>query len=185
MSQRNTKKKTDTKELYSDTYESPLGRITMTSDGEAVKGLWIDGQHYYMDSLGELPVKKELAVFEQTKGWLDDYFAGKVPGALPPLAPEGSAFRQRVWELLLEIPYGQIRTYSDIAKQLAEERGQVKMAAQAVGGAVGHNPISILIPCHRVVGKDGSLIGYGGGLDKKIALLGIEGWLDPDEYGEF
>lgn len=185
MSEMNANKVMSTKKLYMDTYESSLGRITMTSDGELLKGLWIEGQHHYADSLKESPVERSLPVFEQTKVWLEDYFAGRMPGALPPLAPEGSEFRQRVWELLLEIPYGQTRTYSDIAKQLAEERGLRKMAAQAVGGAVGHNPISILIPCHRVVGKDGSLVGYGGGLDKKVALLGIEGWLDPEDYRKF
>lgn len=184
MAKTDTGREMNTKELYMDTYESPLGKITMTSDGELLKGLWIEGQHYYADSLNQSPMRKELPVFEQTKNWLENYFAGRKPLTLPPLAPEGSAFRRRVWELLLEIPYGQTRTYSDIAEQLAKERGLVKMAAQAVGGAVGHNPISILIPCHRVVGKDGSLVGYGGGLEKKVVLLGIEGWLDPEHYKE-
>lgn len=182
MSKMDTNKVENTKELYMDTYESPVGKITMTSDGEALKGLWIEGQHYYADSLKEPPVERKLPIFEQTRTWLGDYFAGREPGVLPPMDPEGSEFRRRVWELLVEIPYGETRTYSDIAKQLAKERGLVKMAAQAVGGAVGHNPISILIPCHRVVGKDGSLVGYGGGLEKKVTLLGIEGWLDPEMY---
>ena len=169
------------KTLYQDTYESPLGKITMTSDGERLKGLWIDGQHDYADSLTELPEQRELAVFAQTKDWLDDYFSGRPLKALPPVAPDGSAFRKRVWEILMEIPYGQVRTYGDIAKQIAEETGKRRMAAQAVGGAVGHNPISILIPCHRVVGRDGSLVGYGGGLDKKVFLLELEGWLNRED----
>ena len=177
MMEKAVRREMSTKELYSQTYESPLGQITMTSDGEVLRGLWIEGQYRYMDSLGELPVEKDLPVFEQTKTWLDTYFSGGVPETLPPLQPEGSEFRRRVWELLLEIPYGQTRSYSDIAKQIAEERGIAKMAAQAVGGAVGNNPISILIPCHRVIGTDGSLVGYGGGLEKKVALLRLEGWL--------
>lgn len=184
MSKKDASKVENTKELYMDSYESPLGKIAMTSDGEVLKGLWIEGQHYYADSLTEPPVERTLPVFEQTKVWLDDYFAGRLPGALPPLSPEGSAFRKRVWELLLEIPYGQTATYSEIAERIAKERGMERMAAQAVGGAVGHNPISILIPCHRVVGKDGSLVGYGGGVEKKEALLAIEGGLDQREYRE-
>ena len=165
---------TDTRELYKDTYDSPLGMIAMTSDGKALKRLWIEGQCDYVNLLSELPVKKELSVFEQTKSWLDKYFSGEKPGELPRLAPEGSTFQRRVWELLLEIPYGQTRTYSQIAEQIAAERGLAKMAAQAIGGAVGRNPIPILIPCHRVVGRDGSLVGYSGGLEKKVMLLEIE-----------
>ena len=164
------------KRLYSDTCDSPVGKITMVSDGESLKGLWIEGQHYYMDSLGTIPERKDLPIFQETKVWLEDYFAGRNPGKLPAMSPEGSAFRRRVWELLLDIPYGQVRTYGDIARQIAVEQGRARMSAQAVGGAVGHNPISILIPCHRVIGSDGNLVGYGGGLDKKIALLQLEGW---------
>lgn len=167
-------RETEMRELFYQIYESPLGQITMVSDGEALRGLWIEGQHHYPDSLKKLPIEKNLPLFEQTKRWLEDYFSGKVPEMLPPLAPEGSEFRLRVWELLLEVPYGETTTYSDIAKQIAKERGIAKMSARAVGGAVGHNPISILIPCHRVIGADGSLVGYGGGLEKKIALLRLE-----------
>lgn len=170
------------RKLYQNTYESLMGKITMTSDGSALKGLWIEGQHIYPESLSEMPEQMELPVFEDTKRWLDIFFAGGIPDFTPELAPEGSAFRRRVWEILLDIPYGEVRSYGDIAAQIAEENGMRRMAAQAVGGAVGHNPISIIIPCHRVVGKDGSLTGYGGGLDKKIFLLGIEKWLDPDAY---
>lgn len=128
---------TDTRELYKDTYDSPLGMIAMISDGKALKGLRIEGQQDYVDLLSGLPVKKEWSVFEQTKSWLDHYFSGGKPGELPRLAPEGSTFQRRVWELLLEIPYGQTRTYGQIAKQIAAERGLAKMAAQAVGGVVG------------------------------------------------
>lgn len=170
------KKETNRIELYSDTYDSPLGKITMVSGGEALEGLWIDGQHYYADSLKNPPVEKSLPVFERTRAWLDCYFSGREPDFMPPLAPAGTAFRKRIWQILLEIPYGQVRTYGDIGKQIAAERGREKMSAQAVGGAVGHNPISILIPCHRVIGSDGSLVGYGGGIDKKLALLELEGW---------
>lgn len=171
--------------LYMDSYDSPLGRISMTSDGDVLKGLWIEGQHYYADSLDESPEPGACSAFARTKRWLDIYFSGDIPDFIPPLAPEGSAFRRRVWEILLDIPYGEVRTYGDIAAQIASETGKKRMAAQAVGGAVGHNPISIIIPCHRVVGKDGSLIGYGGGLDKKIFLLGLEKWLDPKDYSDF
>lgn len=178
-------KKSGDMRLYMDTYDSPLGRITMTSDGTVLKGLWIEGQHGYADSLRESPEPGKCEVFEETKRWLDIYFAGDVPDFTPALAPEGSEFRRRVWEILLDIPYGEVRTYGDIAAQIGAEKGMRRMAAQAVGGAVGHNPISIIIPCHRVVGKDGSLTGYGGGLDKKIFLLGVEKWLDPDDYSDF
>lgn len=165
--------------MFCDSCDSPLGKITMISDGTSIKGLWIEGQRYIGDVPDPVPGPEELPVFSMTRRWLDCYFSGGQPGFLPPLAPEGSAFRRRVWEILLEIPYGEVRTYGDIAAQIAKESGMAGMSAQAVGGAVGHNPISILIPCHRVVGKDGSLVGYDGGLDKKVFLLGLEGYLDP------
>lgn len=157
--------------------QSPLGELTLASDGENLTGLWLAGQKYFMHSLPEVPVQKDdLDIFDRTKSWLDRYFAQKkpVPQELP-LAPAGSEFRQRVWRILCDIPYGNLTTYAQIARQIAAEYGRSSMSAQAVGGAVAHNPISIIIPCHRVVGTDGSLTGYAGGIDKKIRLLELEG----------
>jgi len=165
---------------YIDYYESPLGRITLASDGDALTGLWLDGQSGLSEALKEEPKAKAreaapLPVFEETRRWLDLYFSGKDPEFTPKLAPHGTAFRLAVWELLLSIPYGRTRSYGEIAARIADARGIEKMAAQAVGAAVGKNPISIIIPCHRVIGADGSLTGYGGGLDKKEWLLRHEG----------
>lgn len=164
--------------IYSTTYASAeFGSITLASNGESLVGLWLPGQkHYAATVVGEMVPDDSLAVFNQTTEWLDRYFAGERPDpAELPLAPLGSPFRQRVWDKLLKIPYGRTRTYGDIAAELAREDGKEKMSAQAVGGAVGHNPISIIIPCHRVVGAGGSLTGYAGGLEKKIFLLTLEG----------
>lgn len=159
---------------YLTTLPSPLGPLCLASDGEALTGLWLEGQKYFAATLsGETREAPELPVFRQTAAWLDDYFAGRVPPAPPPLAPQGSPFRQAVWRLLREIPRGQVTTYGALAQAL-RERG-VSAAPQAVGGAVGHNPISILIPCHRVVGSSGSLTGYAGGLAAKRYLLELEG----------
>ena len=119
--------------------------------------------------------EKNLAVFDQTKRWLDLYFSGREPGFTPALNPAGSAFRRAVWEILLKIPYGKTTTYGQIAREIAAARGLAKMSAQAVGGAVGHNEISIIIPCHRVIGAHGNLTGYAGGIDRKIKLLQLEG----------
>ena len=152
-------------------YASPVGKLTLVSDGEAIIGLWIAGQKYFAAGTPtNLPARDDLPVFMQARDWLDRYFAGKRPAANElPLAPQGSAFRQSVWRILCEIPYGQTVTYGEIAKSLGVR------SAQAVGGAVGHNPISIIIPCHRVLGSDGSLTGYAGGAQKKIWLLRHEG----------
>ena len=152
-------------------YASPLGTLTLASDGENLTGLWIAGQKYFAAGTPtNLPARDDLPVFMQVRGWLDRYFAGERPAASElPLAPQGSAFRQGVWRILCEIPYGQTVTYGEIAKRLGVR------SAQAVGGAVGHNPISIIIPCHRVLGSDGSLTGYAGGAQKKIWLLAHEG----------
>lgn len=170
--------KTNEKTIYQTSYRSDLfGDITLACDGENLVGLWLVGQKYYSGTIvGEMIPRDDFAVFEQAKDWLDRYFAGKrpVPQELP-LAPIGGDFRQRVWHILTEIPYGEVRTYGDIAAQIARETGREKMSAQAVGGAVGHNPISIIIPCHRVVGTNGSLTGYAGGIGKKVALLEHEG----------
>ena len=152
-------------------YASPLGALTLASDGENLTGLWIAGQKYFAAGIPtNLPARDDLPVFMQARDWLDRYFAGERPAANElPLAPQGSAFRQGVWRILCEIPYGQTVTYGEIAKRLGVR------SAQAVGGAVGHNPISIIIPCHRVLGSDGSLTGYAGGAQKKIWLLAHEG----------
>ncbi|MGN1001500.1 MAG: methylated-DNA--[protein]-cysteine S-methyltransferase [Oscillospiraceae bacterium] len=150
-------------------YASPLGLITLVGGEEALTGLYLEGQRYPYAGDAE---KGETPVLALARTWLDRYFAGERPpiGDIP-LAPEGGAFRQTVWRLLCEIPYGQVVTYGELARKAASRLGKEKMAAQAVGGAVGHNPISILIPCHRVVGADGSLTGYGGGIERKLWLL--------------
>lgn len=162
-------------------YQSPLGGITISSDGTALTGLWFDGQKYFASTLGVDYKEKDLSVFKEAKRWLDIYFSGREPAFTPPLSLNGSAFRMAVWQILQNIPYGQTITYGDIARQLAAQQGKAKMSAQAVGGAVGHNPISIIVPCHRVVGTGGSLTGYAGGIDKKVQLLELEG-IDPTEF---
>lgn len=161
-------------------YDSPLGGITITCDGSAVTGLTFDGREPDALAAHENRVTLDrcegrlLPVIRQTRLWLDTYFRGQDPGSTPPLRPSGTAFRKEVWDLLLEIPYGTTVTYGRIAKELAASRGG-RMSAQAVGGAVGSNPIALIIPCHRVIGSDGSLTGYGPGLDKKAWLLELEG----------
>lgn len=159
---------------YIDRYHSPLGDITLASNGEALTGLWFEGQKYFGDTLSSKQEEKELPVFEESKRWLDIYFQGKAPDFTPPLLLETTPFRRAVGEIMLSIPYGQTMTYGEIAERIATQRGISKMSAQAVGGAVGHNSISIIIPCHRVVGTNGSLTGYAGGMDKKIKLLRLE-----------
>ena len=162
---------------YSTRCGSPVGPLFLASDGENLVGLWLEGQKYFGASLPETPVEREdLPVFGEVRAWLDRYFAGERPETAGlPLAPRGSAFRQEVWRLLRQIPYGQVTTYGALAAAVAERLGRAHMSAQAVGGAVGHNPISILIPCHRVVGADGSLTGYAGGVEIKRLLLEREG----------
>lgn len=160
--------------MYINHYDSPLGQITLASNGTALTGLWFDGQKYYADTLETQPEEKELSIFEETKRWLDIYFSGKVPDFTPPLSMETTPFRKSVWEIMLTIPYGQTMSYGEIAKQIATQKGLAKMSAQAVGGAVGHNSISLIIPCHRVVGSNGNLTGYAGGLEKKVKLLTLE-----------
>ena len=163
--------------IYFCQLHSPVGKITLASLGEALMGLWIEGQKYFLGSIREDVVKDEsLPIFENTRAWLKDYFEGLNPSPDSiPLSPEGSGFRKAVWDILLTIPYGKLMTYGDIAKQIAKEMGKDTMSAQAVGGAVGHNPISIIIPCHRVVGSNGSLTGYAGGIGIKEKLLRHEG----------
>ena len=156
-------------------YLSPLGGITLASNGQELTGLWFDGQKYFGEGMDVEHEEKPLPVFGETDRWLDVYFSGKAPDFTPPLAMKATAFRRAVWEILLTIPYGQTMTYGQIGERIAAKKGILKMSAQAVGGAVGHNPISLIIPCHRVVGANGSLTGYAGGIDKKVALLREEG----------
>lgn len=160
--------------MYTYHYDSPLGGITLAGNGMQLTGLWFDGQKYFGTTLTEAHEEKCLSVFEQTVCWLDIYFSGKAPDFTPPLEVEATPFRKSVWEILLTIPFGSTMTYGQIADKLAAKAGKQKMSAQAVGGAVGRNPISIIIPCHRVVGANGSLTGYAGGMDKKIRLLELE-----------
>ena len=162
---------------YQTHFESPLGGITLASDGEHLSGVWLDGQKYFKSTIKEeMHQKEDLPVLEAAKEWLKLYFDGKRPDASTlTLSPAGSKFRQEVWKLLLEIPYGQVTTYGALAAKIAEKRNCASMSAQAIGGAVSHNPISIIIPCHRVIGTNGSLTGYAGGIEKKIRLLELEG----------
>jgi methylated-DNA-[protein]-cysteine S-methyltransferase len=162
---------------YSTTHMTPIGEVMLAADEVSLVGLWIDGQKYHGETLPYPPVKVDgLAVFDKVRDWLDSYFAGGRPSAADlPLAPIGGAFRQGVWDILRHIPYEKTVTYGDIAKEMAVRMGRDRMSNQAVGGAVGHNPISIIIPCHRVVGSNGSLTGYAGGIWRKVKLLKLEG----------
>ena len=155
-------------------YDSPLGGILLAADEIGLTGLWFDGQKYFARDLPAERVEQNTPALSEAKRWLDIYFTGREPDFTPPLHPIGSAFRRDVWEMLLQIPYGQTITYGGIARQLAAKRGLPRLSAQAVGGAVGHNEISVIIPCHRVVGTNGSLTGYAGGIEKKIKLLELE-----------
>lgn len=157
------------------TYASPLGDIELASNGEALIGLWFKGQKYDAATLSSTAQEKpDDPMLAQARAWLDAYFEGRDPGEIPPCAPRGSEFRQLVWAKLAEIPYGELVTYGDIAKAIETDTGK-KRSARAVGGAVGHNPVSIILPCHRVVGASRSLTGYAGGIERKIALLKLEG----------
>ena len=159
---------------YTCKYNSPIGEINLASDGQNLIGLWLKGQNMPTE---EMECKEDLEVFIKTRKWLDEYFKGIEPTQNIPLKLEGTKFRKEVWNILLKIPYGKTITYGDIAKELAKRKGIKKMSAQAIGGAVGHNPISIIVPCHRVIGANGKLTGYAGGIDLKEKLLKIEGIL--------
>jgi methylated-DNA-[protein]-cysteine S-methyltransferase len=161
--------------LFISHYRSPLGGMTLASDGNALVGLWFDGQKYFGSVLHEETTERPLPVFDAARRWLDVYFSGEKPDFLPPIAFSGSDFRCRVWRALLKVNYGETVTYGELARRVADEMGQKSMSAQAVGGAVGHNPIAIIVPCHRVIGKNGSLTGYAGGIERKLALLKTEG----------
>ena len=154
--------------------ETPLGPVILTGDALALASLRFVGQRYFPDTLPEPCGPDSLPVFAQTADWLRVYFSGRDPGFLPPLRPEGTPFRLAVWKALLRIPYGQTVSYGELAARLETQAGAGRVSARAVGGAVGHNPISLLIPCHRVVGFNGALTGYAGGLERKRLLLRLE-----------
>ena len=159
---------------YTYHYSSPLGGITLAGCEDAITGLWFDGQKYFGKSLCGQHEESYIPIFGEAIRWLDIYFSCCEPDFTPNLKITGTPFRQKVWDILLTIPYGRTMTYGDIAAILAEQRGISRMSAQAVGGAVGHNPISLIIPCHRVVGSNGALTGYAGGIDRKLSLLRLE-----------
>ncbi len=160
--------------IYTHEYPSPLGSITLASDGDCIIGLWFNGQRHFGNILPKQTERKELPIFRKAERWLDTYFSGKEPDFLPPLRYDSTPFRKAVCNIMLTIPYGKTMTYGEIAAKITQQKGTEKMSAQAVGGAVGHNPISLMIPCHRVVGTNGSLTGYGGGIQRKVKLLELE-----------
>lgn len=155
-------------------YRSPLGPIMLEFDDKAIMGLWFTGQKYSLNKPVSSHIPADHTIFTNTLQWLDIYFAGECPDFTPPVSLRGTEFQCTVWQILLRISYGKTMTYGEIAKEIANRRGRGAMSAQAVGGAVGHNPIGIIVPCHRVVGSNGNLTGYAGGIDKKIQLLRLE-----------
>ena len=159
---------------YTSKYNSPLGEILLSADEIGLTGLWFKNQKYYALYLDKNNEEKETSILRDAKKWLDIYFSGKEPNFKLPLHFIGTEFQKKVWEILLNIPYGTILTYGDIANILAKRECLKRMSAQAVGGAIGHNQISIIVPCHRVVGTNKSLTGYAGGIERKIKLLEIE-----------
>lgn len=160
---------------YISHYQSPIGGILLAADDIGLTGLWFEGQKYFGAHLREGRKEKEIPLFETVKHWLDIYFTGREPDIFVPLHLVGTDFQQEVWGILRAIPYGRTRTYGEIAREVAQKRGAKRMSAQAAGGAVGHNPVSVIVPCHRVVGTNGSLTGYAGGIEKKVKLLELEG----------
>ncbi len=157
--------------IYTYHYTSPLGITTLAGNGESLTGLWFDEQKYFPHKLISESLESVLPIFTQTCNWLDIYFSGRIPDFTPSIFLQTTPFRKAVYDILLTIPYGHTMTYGEIENIIAMQNGVERMSAQAVGGAVGHNPVSIIIPCHKVVGADGSLTGYAGGLDRKIELL--------------
>lgn len=159
---------------YTSKYQSPLGEILIAADNQGLIGLWFVNQKYFADNLDPCHLEQETKVLKDTKRWLDIYFSGRVPNFQLPLHFTGTAFQNEVWKQLLEIPYGNTTTYQEISDIITKKLGKKSMSAQAIGGAVGKNKISIIVPCHRVVGTNGNLTGYAGGINKKIALLKLE-----------
>ena len=159
---------------YTSSYHSPLGDILLAADETGLCGLWFEGQKYFALGLDKVYQEKEIPLFDHVRQWLDLYFSGKNPGFSVPLHLVGTCFQREVWEMLCLIPYGHTATYAEIARRIAAKRGLPHMSAQAVGGAVGHNPVSVIVPCHRVVGTNGSLTGYAGGIERKQKLLDLE-----------
>lgn len=164
----------EVKMQYTNHFQSPLGGILIAADEAGLTGLWFDKAKYYADRLDPEHEERDTPVLEQVREWLDVYFSGREPDFLPPIHMTGTPFQLAVWKILQEIPYGETTTYGEIAGKIARQKGLARMSAQAVGGAVGHNKISIIVPCHRVLGADGSLTGYAGGTDKKEKLLALE-----------
>ena len=160
---------------YTAVYQSPLGKVLLAADETGLTGLWFEGQKYFPRDWSTEHGESDLPVLNQAKQWLDVYFSGREPGSKVPLHLIGTEFQRGVWEILCSIPYGKTAAYGEIAQRLAEKQGLAHMSAQAVGGAVGHNPISMIVPCHRVVGSNGSLTGYAGGIGRKVELLKLEG----------
>ena len=154
--------------------QTPLGEVRLRSDGKSLIGLWFVGQVNDAKEHSDIEIKDDLPIFGQVETWLESYFFGKQTPITFPLQPKGTIFQERVWKILQEIPYGETMTYGEIAQRIAKEKGVATYSAQAVGQAVGKNPISILIPCHRVLGKNGALTGYAGGVHRKEQLLRIE-----------
>lgn len=169
-------------QYYLHHYKSPIGGITMASDGESLVGLWFDGQKFFAEGMPGYIPEKDLPVFELTDKWLDIYFSGREPDFTPPLAMLTSPFRKEVWETLLTIPYGQTVSYGQLSDMVADRLGRASVYNQAVGGAVAHNAISLIIPCHRVMGTNSSLTGYSGGVDRKAWLLRLEQAVIPRRY---
>ena len=160
--------------IHTSQYTSPLGKITIACDEEAIIGLWFNEQKHFGSTLSENVVEDSHHLLEEASAWLDIYFQGLKPDFTPQVKMTGTEFRKEVWKILMTIPYGKTMTYGQIAKEIAKKRNPKKMSAQAIGGAVGNNPISLIIPCHRVIGKDGNLVGYAGGVDRKTKLLEME-----------
>ena len=160
--------------IYTQNYQSPLGEIVIASDGTAITGLWLVGQRHFDIELEGCITDKDLPIFDEVSHWLDIYFTGNNPGEIPAVRMNGTLFQLEVWQILQTIPYGKLITYREIAELIAKKRGIAKMSARAVGNAVGRNPISILVPCHRVVGSDGKMTGYAGGMERKVKLLKLE-----------
>lgn len=165
---------------YTWRYDSPLGPITLASDGAALTGLWFEGQAHFASTLDAIREARALPLFDEACRWLDTYFSGAAPDFTPALDPRGTAFRRKVWALLQAIPNGQVVTYGMLAAETARQMGLEHMSPRAVGGAIARNPIALIIPCHRVIGANGRLTGYAGGVDRKARLLRLEGISNSD-----